>query len=254
MHWSKVYAFVSMALMASPVLGQSNYPMPIQRDSYNDWVVECFEPNDLGQECQIYQRLLINGGSAIAMVATMAYDPSDASLLMQFALPLGINIENGVVINIDEDIELSVPISRCTKQGCIFEGVATPGLRDALIEGKTASITVVDPTSQPFVIPLSLSGFGDALDQIQSEAIGTVPLSENIAGSASDNISESQVVDPAGQAGEGDASTSLEAEPLLPQVPADSEQEAIGEKSDILDLTKEVETDDTLRPVTGTSE
>ncbi|MDF3384597.1 hypothetical protein HKX24_16570 [Sulfitobacter sp. M85] len=253
MHWSKVHAFVSIALMASPVQGQSNYPMPIQRDSYNDWVVECFEPNDLGQECQIYQRLLLNDGSAIAMVATMAYDPSDTSLLMQFALPLGINIENGVVINIDEDIELSVPISRCTKQGCIFEGVATPGLRDALIEGKTASITVVDPTSQPFVIPLSLSGFGDALDQIQSEAIGTVPLSENIASSSDDNISEGQAVD-AGQAGEGDASTSLEAKPLLPQVSADSEQEALSEESDILDLTKETETDDTLRPVTGTSE
>tara|TARA_R100000322_G_scaffold78680_2_gene49399 strand:+ start:3774 stop:4484 length:711 start_codon:yes stop_codon:yes gene_type:complete len=231
--------------MASPVLGQSDYPMPVKRDTYGDWVVECFQPNDLGQECQIYQRLLINGGSAIAMVATMAYAPSDASLLMQFALPLGINIENGAVINIDEDIELSVPISRCTKQGCIFEGVATPGLQDALLEGKTVSVTVIDPTEEPFVIPLSLSGFKDALAQLQPEVTETLPSVDNTADLTGDDVAEDQAID-------SEDSTARGAEPPLPQVPDVSGQEAGNGASDIMDLTEDVdETDDTLRPVTG---
>lgn len=236
MRGSKVYAFFSMALMASPLLAQSNYPMPIKRDSYNDWVVECFEPNEFGQECQIYQRLLINGGSAIAMVATMAYDPADASLLMQFALPLGINIENGVIINIDEDIELPVPISRCTKQGCIFEGVATPGLRDALVEGKTASITVVDPASQPFVIPLSLAGFGDALERLQPEVANGLPSVDNTIDLADENsLATEQVLN-------NEVPTALETE-----LPSSQASGAIAQP------VEDEEADDTLRPVTGTS-
>ena len=235
---NKVYALVSATLLASPVLGQTNYPQPIQRDNYGDWVVECFEPNDLGQECQIYQRLLINGGSAIAMVATMAYDPSNASLLMQFALPLGINIKNGAVLNIDEDVELVVPISRCTQQGCIFEGVATDGLRENFLQGKTASVTVVSPNNEPFVIPLSLSGFKEALGRLQRDVASTSPSVDNTTDLAvEDEAPADPIVD-------SDAATTLEAEIPLSQSP-DTTGLQIEEE--------EVESDDTFRPVTGNS-
>lgn len=145
---------------------QEAHTPPASRVAYDDWLVECFERNEFGQECQIYQRVIMNNGSAIALVATLAFVPPDNYLGIQVALPLGIDLKEGATITIDDDASLDVGISRCTQQGCLFEGTVTDALEVALREGKSASVTVIVPSEGDFTIPLSLNGFGAALDEI----------------------------------------------------------------------------------------
>tara|TARA_R100001230_G_C5686714_1_gene196463 strand:- start:1219 stop:1842 length:624 start_codon:yes stop_codon:yes gene_type:complete len=145
---------------------QETYNPPASRVAYNDWLVECFERNEIGQECQVYQRVIMNNGSAIAMVATLAFVPPENYLGIQVALPLGIDLKRGATITIDDDASLDVGISRCTQQGCLFEGTVTDALEMALREGEAASVTVTVPSEGNFTIPLSLNGFSAALDEI----------------------------------------------------------------------------------------
>ena len=145
---------------------QEDYSPPSSRVAFDDWLVECFDRNDIGQECQVYQRVIMNNGSAIAMVATLAFVPPDNYLGIQVALPLGIDLKEGATITIDDDASLDVSISRCTQQGCLFEGTVTDALELALRAGKAASVTVIVPSEGDFTIPLSLNGFSAALDEI----------------------------------------------------------------------------------------
>lgn len=145
---------------------QESYSPPSSRVAFDDWLVECFDRNEIGQECQVYQRVIMNNGSAIAMVATLAFVPPDNYLGIQVALPLGIDLKEGATITIDDDASLDVSISRCTQQGCLFEGTVTDALELALREGKSASVTVIVPSEGDFTIPLSLNGFSAALDEI----------------------------------------------------------------------------------------
>jgi invasion protein IalB len=201
---------VLMMLAPIPAFSQERYREPDTRIAYEDWVVECFAPNDIGQECQLYQRILMDGGSSIALVATLARVPPEQALHMQVALPLGIDIESGATLAIDDDTSLQVPISRCTQQGCIFEGVVSAGLERALADGGAASVTVSAPDRGPFTIPLSLNGFVEALDAITEDETlpATVPAEESDTQSASGDTAVTLPVEgtetPGAEDGEGD--------------------------------------------------
>ncbi|PHP26232.1 invasion associated locus B family protein [Limimaricola cinnabarinus] len=157
-------ALLSAAAGLAAAQEKPDYPEPLSRVEIGDWVVECFDEALSSEQCQIYQRILINGGTAIAMVTTMAYG-ADGVLSMQIALPLGIDLAEGAVISV-ADRGFLLPIDRCTKQGCLVDAAVPAGLMDALQGGSEASITVSNPSSGDFAIPLSLAGFGDALSRI----------------------------------------------------------------------------------------
>ncbi|WP_339760165.1 invasion associated locus B family protein [uncultured Sulfitobacter sp.] len=160
-------SLLALFLVFGPAAAQQTYPEPKTRNAVGDWVVECFEPNSIAQECQLYQRVLMNNGSAIAMVMVMAFGPPNNTLYIQAALPLGISVANGVNVRIDDAVSLNIPISRCTQQGCLIEGEVNETLENAMRLGTEAAITVLNPTEGAFVIPMSLSGFNEALTEIE---------------------------------------------------------------------------------------
>ena len=155
-----------LALPAATAGAQTaRFAPPDSREDVADWVVECYAA-PLGQ-CQIYQRILINNGSAIAMVATFAWDSASQAVRAQIALPLGIALADGAVIAVDDDPSVRLPLDRCTQQGCLIERTMPPDVMARLEQGSVASITVVIPGEGPFTIPMSLTGFGDALARLR---------------------------------------------------------------------------------------
>nr|WP_282960704.1 invasion associated locus B family protein [Actibacterium sp. MT2.3-13A] len=136
--------------------------------------MECFDA-PVGQ-CQIYQRILINNGSAIALVATFAWDEARQAMRTQIALPLGIDLEKGATIATDTGYSIAVRLSRCTQQGCLIEGTVPEDLLQAFSRGGSASISVTNPGQGAFAIPLSVKGFAEAMARIRpARAESTAP-------------------------------------------------------------------------------
>lgn len=163
----RVVAVLGLTLFpAKQIVAQSiEYPQPNSRENIGDWVLECYDL-PLGQ-CQIYQRILINNGAAAAMVTTFAWDEPAQAFRTQIALPLGIALSKGATISSDSGVSVSVPISRCTQQGCLVEGVASDDLVSGLEKSRSANVTVVDGTGADFAIPVSLDGFSEALARLR---------------------------------------------------------------------------------------
>lgn len=159
-------AALCLVLAGAAVRAQTvDYPQPDSREDIGDWVLECFAVPI--EQCQIYQRILINKGSAIAMVATFAWDSTKQAMRTQIALPLGIDLGKGATISADNGYSITVALTRCTQQGCLIEGTVPEELLRSFAQSKSATISVVNPTQGPFAIPLSLRGFGEAMARIR---------------------------------------------------------------------------------------
>ncbi|MEM1066239.1 MAG: invasion associated locus B family protein [Pseudomonadota bacterium] len=145
------------------------YAVPDTAEEIGDWLLECFEaPID---QCQIYQRILLNQGAAIALVAAFAWDDSERVLRAQIALPLGIDLQRGATISTSSGYSVNAPLSRCTQQGCLIEGIVPDDMVAAFETSQSAQIAVINPDQGNFAVPLSLSGFAEALSRIRPEPV-----------------------------------------------------------------------------------
>lgn len=164
--------FVLAALALSPVAHAqpsgasvtSIYPEPMERVDHGSWVRECY--GERRRRCQLYHRVVMNRGTRVALVATMAYPPNERTMDLQIAVPLGIDLEAGATLAVGADYTTPAPIKRCTQQGCLIEGVVTPGLLGRFLaaerDGLNATITVREVDGGPFAIPVMLNGFTEA--------------------------------------------------------------------------------------------
>ncbi len=145
---------------------------PDQRESVGDWMVECFDAPDISAPCQIYQRVTYRAadgavGPVAVLVAAFAY--REGKLHIALALPLGFDLAQGAVLGIDGD-SFALPVARCVPRGCMVEGQIGATLSDRLGAAQRVGVTVSVPVLGPFLMPLSMAGFGDALGAIAPEA------------------------------------------------------------------------------------
>lgn len=142
------------------------------------WAVRCNDVKEgekvTGKYCEMVQNI---------SVAKKDADPSTAQRLVEMAigyppaekgkaaavviLPLGILVNEDIVLELDGDKELDFDARYCDGGGCysIFE------LSDKLItkftKGKTITIKAMAATGQPIAIELSLAGFAAAHNEIK---------------------------------------------------------------------------------------
>lgn len=148
---------------------QSQYRQPERRAESGAWVVECFGPV-ASESCQIYQRVLMNQGRSVALVATFAFPQNSQRVDFQIAVPLGIELTRMANLQIGPDFNVKLPVTRCTQQGCLLEGAMSQNLLDRLSQSNAAFVSVQNPGVGPFQIPLSLNGFSEALRAIAPPA------------------------------------------------------------------------------------
>ncbi len=231
-------AFAILPVMSLPenAGAQETFPEPDTREEIDDWVLECYRALD---QCQVYQRVLINSGSAIAMVSTMAWDTDEDVLRVQLALPLGIDLSAGASISIDGAEPSKLPVGRCTQRGCLIEGHITDQLVSRLRAGTAAIMTVVNPPEDPFPIPMSLRGLDAALNRIVPDRPPPEPAPEATPEATPELTSGSQGAesessnDAAAAAAGGPTAESVVPEVAVPSISQDGEK------------------DEALRPVTG---
>ena len=140
-----------------------------ERETIEDWVVECLPESDAKPDCQLYQRILTQDREIVAMVVTFAWSEAEGGYRAQIALPLGVLLGQPPLLEIDDDYKLQLAWSRCISEGCLIEGSVGPAMIDRLSSGNVASITVRHPTQGNLAIPIQLSGFSEAVARIRPQ-------------------------------------------------------------------------------------
>jgi invasion protein IalB len=156
---------------------QSAYPEPDVVIAQDDWLIECYGPESRNGNCQLYHRVLMNGGTQIAVVFTVAYPSGSDVPYLQIALPLGADIAFGAKLSFGAEFDRNIPFTRCTDQGCLIEGAVTSNLLQSIRNASTGFVEIINDAGA-LQIPISLRGFSSALDRISPAA--QAPVAQDI--------------------------------------------------------------------------
>lgn len=141
-------------------------PPKVNRETFGEWELECFEPKVNGLKCQIGQRLVAKDSTSLVLAVSMAYSPASKKDVMQFVLPLNFMLKPGVELAIG-DAKTVIQVDRCSAQGCFVEGVAASDILEAMNKSEKADIKVLANPNKRLVIPFSLKGFSTAYSKMK---------------------------------------------------------------------------------------
>lgn len=148
---------ISVAVLAQEVAA----PEPV-RTEHGDWIAQCVETP--AKRCQMLQGLFIeNEQGNNRLLETTVVRADDGTLVMQWLLPLGVDLRPGVAVKIDEHPEFNAAYLTCMASGCLVAAQLDDVRFAQLQGGKIAKLgfrSINNP--QNLVIDISLKGFTNA--------------------------------------------------------------------------------------------
>ena len=82
-------------------------------------------------------------------------------------LPLGLNLQAGAKLQVDDGKSTDLPIQTCENRGCYASVPISPELLGALRSGKQLKVIFQDLAKETISIPMSLADFSASYDKIK---------------------------------------------------------------------------------------
>lgn len=132
------------------------------------WQKRC--PDKTNKNCEIFERMQVKGGARVAEFA-IGYDPknSDHSVARgAVVLPLGILLQPGVALKIDDDKPAAIFQNRyCTNDGCFSFVNFNKDILNALKKAKVVHFLFKGAEGQDVNLVMNLKGFEEALKTLE---------------------------------------------------------------------------------------
>jgi invasion protein IalB len=135
------------------------------------WALRCPDKNPDHKNCEVFDRLETKG-SALRLVEVAIGFPQDKDAKPGAArgviiLPLGIMLQSGATMKIDDGKPFAFTSRFCSTAGCFSLINLSPSLLDTLKKGKTLSLSFKMPDDKEAHVVLDLTNFGKALKKIE---------------------------------------------------------------------------------------
>ncbi len=131
---------------------------PTETKDFGDWTVRCYSAS-AGTPCEMIE-LLVNKKSGRRVLGVLiVYNPSNNQNVMQVAMPLGVMLQNGAVLNADTYTSGVLHYRLCDMQGCYALTALDDGAIKALGRATKAQVNIVSADGKKFDIGFSLNGF-----------------------------------------------------------------------------------------------
>ena len=149
---------------ATPTPSPSAAPAPAQPG----WIARCSSPSrDAPLECAMEQSaVLTKTGQLVALVNIRVPGDTRAPVAL-VQLPLGLNLQAGAKLQVDDGKSTDLPIQTCENRGCYASVPISPETLNALRSGKQLKIVFQDLAKETIAIPMPLTDFTAAYDKIK---------------------------------------------------------------------------------------
>ena len=154
---------LSAGLAISPALAQDG----TVKAQHGDWQVVCKPPppGAKAEVCALVQSVSAEDRNNVGLTVYFQKFSNGTRVLRVFA-PLGILLPPGLGLKIDDKDVGHAPFLRCHNFACYAQVVAEDKLVEQLKTGKTAIFIVFQTEEAGIGIPISLAGFGKALESL----------------------------------------------------------------------------------------
>jgi invasion protein IalB len=138
--------------------GQPQGPKISDTKEVGDWTVRCYAMSSPSPCEMIEMRVAKKTGQRILSVL-FAYVPSRDQHIMQIAVPLGVALQNGLVLSSDTYTSPPLHFRRCDQLGCYVEIPIDNQTVSSLGRATKAEMQVVSMDGRKFNLVFSLTGF-----------------------------------------------------------------------------------------------
>lgn len=144
----------------------STVPQP---ERYGDWSVLCIEREGL-PPCEVVQGVQAKDANTQPLRFSFAYAGQGDRYGVQFQVPLGVLVQVQPLIRLDDKTDLTdFRITRCETEGCFIDRVMARTELEPFFKAVKGLIAVADRAGKPIVLPLSLNGFGQAMQAMTAK-------------------------------------------------------------------------------------
>jgi invasion protein IalB len=136
-------------------------PRPTDVKEFGDWTVRCYAISSISPCEMLELRVAKKGGQRILGIL-LAYVPSRNQHIMQISVPLGVALQNGLVISTDTYKSGVLKFRRCDYQGCYIEIPIDNNAVNSMGRATRAEAQIVSMDGKKYNLVFSLKGFTDA--------------------------------------------------------------------------------------------
>jgi invasion protein IalB len=140
----------------------------VVRATHGAWQVSCSTPPGAKEEkCALVQSVTAEDRPNVGLTVMFYKAINEDKKLLRVVAPLGVLLPTGLGLKIDDADVGNAPFLKCGKRGCIAEVVLQDDLIDKFKGGGTAMFIIFDTPEAGIGIPISLTGFTDALGGVR---------------------------------------------------------------------------------------
>ncbi len=145
---------------------------PEVRSEHEDWIVRCQPAAEdafgAGELCEMYQGVSESESGQTVFEVVIGYPQGAESPIALFNLPLGMRLPPGVQLQVDDNEPVRFAVQVCLNSGCRGDIAINETLETQMRAGAQAVLTIADPQGRGIELPLSLTGFSAALDEVEA--------------------------------------------------------------------------------------
>ncbi|HZD89904.1 MAG TPA: invasion associated locus B family protein [Pseudolabrys sp.] len=148
------------AAKAAPQAAQSNEPQLM----YSPWMKVCGKGKDTNnkQVCVVTKDGRLENGMPVAVV--QLFEPEGQPKILRVTVPLGMQIQHGTRVIIDQGTPVNEPYKICFPIGCMSDYPVSDEMLKEMKKGKNLIVQAINMRGQPISLPLPLKDFAKALD------------------------------------------------------------------------------------------
>ena len=150
----------AMAILCAG-LGVSNSAPAAPQLTYSPWKKVCGnEPTNNKQVCVLTKDGRLENGMPVAVV--QLFEPEGEPKVMRITVPLGMQLQHGTRMIIDQEQPAQQPYKICFPVGCMSDYPVTDDLISKMRNGQTITLQAINMKGTPISIPLPLNDFAKA--------------------------------------------------------------------------------------------
>ena len=139
-------------------------PTPVQ----SGWAARCSSPGrDAPLECAMEQNAVLTKTGQLVVLVNIRVPGDTRTPIALVQLPLGLNLQAGAKLQVDDSKSTDLPIQTCENRGCYASIPVSPEMLASLRSGKQLKILFQDLAKETITIPMPLNDFAAAYDKIK---------------------------------------------------------------------------------------
>ena len=145
----------------APAAAQANEKPQLM---YSPWMKVCGKGKDTNDKevCVVTKDGRLENGMPVAIV--QLFEPQGQPKMLRVTVPLGMQLQHGTRVIIDNGTPVNEPYKICFPVGCMSDYPVSDDMIKKMKKGKTLTVQAINMRGQPISLPLPLTDFAKAFD------------------------------------------------------------------------------------------